>query len=94
MEERILPICRIEEENLSSALRQYIDHLKGLFMERKIDKELNETMGKHIIEELKLENITSEDRIKHLQKFMNEITNLHTIADNIWREEIYQYFSQ
>ncbi|MDD3286801.1 MAG: PD-(D/E)XK nuclease family protein [Bacteroidales bacterium] len=94
MEERILPICRIEEENLSSALRQYIDHLKGLFMERKIDKELNETMEKHIIEELKLENITSEDKIKYLQKFMNEITKLHTIADNICREEIYQYFSQ
>lgn len=94
MEEKILPICRLKEENLSSALRQYIDHLKGLFMERKIDKELNETMEKHIIEELKIENSSSEDKIKHLQKFMNEITNLHTIADNICREEIYQYFSQ
>ncbi|MCE5227681.1 MAG: PD-(D/E)XK nuclease family protein [Porphyromonadaceae bacterium] len=94
MEERILPLCRIKEENLTTALKQYIDHLKGLFMGRKIDKELNETMGKHIIEELKLENISSEDKIKHLQTFMTEISDLHAIADNIRREEIFQYFSK
>lgn len=94
MEERILPLCRIKEENLTTALKQYIDHIKGLFMGRKIDKELNETMGKHIIEELKLENISSEDKIKHLQTFMTEISDLHAIADNIRREEIFQYFSK
>ncbi len=94
MEERILPLCRIKEENLTTALKQYIDHLKGLFLERKIDKELNETMKKHIIEELKLENISSEDKIKRLHKFMTEISDLHAIADNIRREEVFQYFSK
>ncbi|MDD2489612.1 MAG: PD-(D/E)XK nuclease family protein [Bacteroidales bacterium] len=94
MEERILPLCRIKEENLTTALKQYIDHLKGLFLERKIDKELNETMKKHIIEELKLENISSEDKIKRLHKFMTEISDLHAIADNIRREEVFLYFSK
>lgn len=94
MEQKILPTCRIKEENLISALKQYIDHLKGLFMERYIDKELNKTIEEHILSELKIKNKSSEDKIKSLHEFIFEINKVSERVDKIRREEIFQYFSK
>lgn len=44
LEEIVLPNIKIKDTYLISAIQQYIDHLKGLFQQRLIDKNMNENL--------------------------------------------------
>lgn len=49
LSEEVLPNCCIREELLISAIRQYIDHLKGLTRTRLSDKDMNNEIRNYII---------------------------------------------
>ena len=63
LREDVLPSCMIKEEWLISAIKQYIDHLEGMFQERKDDEKYNNTMKEIINKQFKLENLTDKDVI-------------------------------
>ena len=48
LEDEVLPSCTIKEEWLISALRQYIDHLKGMFGLRDYDKVIWDKIWKNV----------------------------------------------
>lgn len=69
LENEILPNCQIKDDYLISALKQYIDHLKGLFNLRENEK----NMTKEILKTLFEEDIDNLDKIKEKLK---EVENL------------------
>lgn len=73
LEDDILPYCTIKEEMLTSALRQYIDYLKGLFLLRTQDKDLKETMKIEILKLLEIDTTSNKEKIEKLYAKINEI---------------------
>lgn len=63
LEEEVLPYCIIKEEILASALKQYVDHLKGLFLLRSQDREVKETMKSEILKLLEIDGISDKNKI-------------------------------
>lgn len=51
-----LPSCRFKDSMLISAIQQYIDHLKGLFQQGIINKEMNEELIQYLSRELGITN--------------------------------------
>lgn len=50
LKEQVLSSCKEDEEYLICAIKQYIDHLDGMFQQRESDKEINKNMEKNIME--------------------------------------------
>lgn len=50
LKEQVLSSCKKDEDYLICAIKQYIDHLDGMFQQRESDKEINKNMEKNIME--------------------------------------------
>ena len=90
LEEKVLPECRLKEEALSSAIHQYIDHLKGILDKRENMKPLDDKLKEFLKEKLNIkekfikEELTSEtysvvdDKIQEIdncKKYLEYIRN-------------------
>ena len=80
LREDVLPSCMIKEEWLISAIKQYIDHLEGMFQERKDDEKYNNTMKEIINKQFKLENLTDKDVFN---KLLEEEKRIEKVRDSI-----------
>jgi hypothetical protein len=68
LEDDVLPNVRIKDVYLKSAIEQYIDHLKGMFDLREIDKQINMELQEFIKKELGLSGIPQENVAKLVAK--------------------------
>ena len=83
LKEQVLPSCMIKEDFLISAIKQYIDHLEGLFQIREIDKTTNKIMEKKIKEMLGLSEYSSlTDIYERLSKEEEKILSVHQMITN------------
>ncbi len=81
LKEKVLPNCRVKEEWLESAIKQYIDHLEGLFGIR--NTELNKKMQEELIEKIGCtKDMTSSDVFSKLEAFYNSLGELQNIVRN------------
>lgn len=81
LKEKVLPNCRVKEEWLESAIKQYIDHLEGLFGIR--NTELNKKMQEELIEIIGCtKDMTSSDVFSKLEAFYNSLGELQNIVRN------------
>ena len=76
----ILPNVKLKDKYLSSALEQYIDHLKGMFDLRNINKKMNMDLQEFIKQELGLTG-TSQENLAKLEAKQREINNINNQID-------------
>ena len=84
LKENILPNCIIKEELLISAIKQYIDHLEGLFWMRPSQKKI--IMDKKMLEIIGLE--TDSSFAEQYDKFEKKLIELNTAQEmlNTYRQ--------
>jgi len=85
LENHLLPTCRFKEENLISALQQYIDHLKGILRLRNNQQAMNEEIEKLITRFIEGNN-EPENPNGHkdfLQKLKDTSTNLDELQNSL-----------
>jgi len=85
MKEEILPNCILKEEWLNSALKQYIDHLEGLFGLRSSEKEMQKSLEKYILDKIEVGDNNSirslnalKKQIEDIEILLNEVRNTYT----------------
>lgn len=85
LKEEILPNCIIKEELLISAIKQYIDHLEGLFWMRPSQKKI--IMDKKMLEIIGLE--TDSSFAEQYDKFEKKLIELNTAQEmlNTYRQK-------
>jgi hypothetical protein len=79
LKEEILPNCIIKEELLISAIKQYIDHLEGLFWMRPSQKKM--IMDKKVLTLLGITQPTTEEQIKYVDDLSNDISRIQHMID-------------
>ena len=84
--ESILPNCVIKEELLISAIKQYIDHLEGMFWMRPSQKQM--IMEHELLELLKIKNVNVEQQIKCVVELSKDISNIQNILDKFRYEKL------
>lgn len=92
LKDYILPICRVKDTLLVSALQQYIDHLSGLFHKRPIEYKMNEELKEYLIEQFDINNKSTRlDKIVSIkekeEKLKEGIVNyLKEIREDTFKE--------
>ena len=76
LKDSILPNCRMKEEWLASAIKQYVDHLEGLFGTRESQKKLINKMKNEITN-----RIGCSDTMSIGEKYINLIAFAKTLND-------------
>lgn len=82
LEEDILPNCRIKDVYIESTIIQYIDHLKGKFDLREINKTMNMELQNYLKEELGFEDKPELDYDKVTNK-LDEVVKIVNQLENI-----------
>lgn len=78
----ILPNCKLKEDWLITALKQYTDHLEGMYGLRSSQSEMRKKMHKAVTEALNLSDGASiSERYEHLQDFASQIEALRNIIE-------------
>lgn len=82
LSEEVLPNCCIREELLISAIRQYIDHLKGLTRTRLSDRDMNNEIRNYIIGKFGLDSCSRSAQWNALHQECDKVqTALNTIYE-------------
>ena len=84
--ESILPNCIIKEELLISAIKQYIDHLEGMFWMRPSQKEM--IMEHELLNLLKITGKDVEQQVKYVMGLSKDISNIQNILDKFKDEKL------
>ena len=92
----VLPNCTVKEEQLISAIKQYIDHLEGLTLTRKIDKDMDKKIESYLFDSLKVDTRSNEalwntltDKCSKLQEVLDAMDNVRKrIADEAYNSLI------
>lgn len=83
LKEHILPNCRLKEEWLISAIKQYIDHLEGLFDIRENQTDFRQKMQNHIAKGIGCtETMSRSEFYTKLQSYKNILGELQNIVNN------------
>lgn len=94
LKEHVVPNCRHKEVYLYTASMQYLDYLEGYFYLRTINKGMNMSLEKIIIDYLELGNCKNDrERMKVLQEKINdmqETMNQMTKLKNSYREKEFE----
>lgn len=75
LKDTILPNCKVKDVYLKSAIEQYIDHLEGMFNQRKIHHKMNSELHNHIKEVLQL-NGSPEQNHPILKNKLDELVKV------------------
>lgn len=90
LKEEVVPNCKQKEVYLYTAAMQYLDYLEGYFDLRTNNKRMNMELEKFLIEKLKLNELSSEEKLKVLDGKTEEINRLlnqmNMIKDSIRKE--------
>lgn len=82
LKDMVLPNCKLKEDWLISALKQYIDHLEGLYGLRSSQRELRAKMGRFAQSSLGLSNETSvSEQYSRLRDFSHSLGDLQNIIE-------------
>lgn len=84
LEDFVLPNCSLKDVYLKSTIEQYIDHLKGMFNSRNINKKMNKELEEHIINVLDLKS-TPEINHSIINKKIEELNKVKDHLDNLKR---------
>ena len=88
LKEDVLPNCKLKDDNLVSALKQYIDHLEGMFCQRKsngMNEELKEWLKQ------KLQFAQTPEKYRELDARIDAVDKLRASLDSI-RQEPHEFF--
>lgn len=81
LKESILPNCRMKEEWLASAIKQYVDHLEGMFGTRNSQKSFNNMMQNKIAKSIGCtENMPVWDKYTKMAAYANTLSDLRNIV--------------
>ena len=83
LEEKVLPECRLKEKILSSAILQYIDHLKGIFNKRENMKQLDEKLKEFLKEKLNIKKELTTETFAIIDGKLQELEACKNYIDNI-----------
>ena len=89
LKENILPHCVIKEELLISAIKQYIDHLEGMFWLRPSQKKM--IMNNELLEILKIKDLTIEEQIEYVDGLNRDMSNLQKILTDFQEEKMREF---
>ena len=84
--EDVLTKCRQRDQDLIHGLKQYIDHLKGMFNQRKKFEKMNKELNEMLAKEIKLTGTTRERNAiieNKLEEFELCITHLNSLREGI-----------
>ena len=101
----VLPMCRVKEENLVSAVKQYIDYLRGIYFLRSQDAPFATIIKNKISEIFIIESF--DEKIKKLQEYKNFVRaeseknndnisivkKIGRLTDLLYEETVYDIFS-
>ena len=85
LKESVLPNCIIKEELLISAIRQYIDHLEGLFWMRPSQKKI--IMDKKVLEKIGLNKGSFAEQYEEFKKILKDIQRVENSLSQILQNE-------
>lgn len=88
LKEDVLPNCKLKDDNLVSALKQYIDHLEGMFGQRKSNG-MNEKLKEWLKQEIRFAQ--TPEKYRELDAKIDMIDKLRTSLDSI-RQEPHESF--
>ena len=78
----VIPLCKMKEDFLNSALLQYIDHLEGMFHLRTIDKPMRTELTKHLEEILKLDDNSSRN-VRVISEKLEDIDTIKSFLEDL-----------
>jgi hypothetical protein len=93
LKEQVLPIIRIEDVYLRSAIEQYVDYLEGLFSLRTINNKKNMELQKLLRRELELDD-NYPSSIKKLSEKKDELNKVLEQIDKITGEYHSSYYQE
>lgn len=85
LEEKVLPECRLKENILSSAINQYIDHLKGILNKREM-REMDEQLKKSLKEKLNIEDTLNPESIRIIENKIEELDECKKYLEDIKKD--------
>ncbi len=95
LEHHVLPSCRYKDTLLISAIQQYIDHLRGMFHLRKIEKNMNKELMELLKKEIGITKFSNSN--EKLEKFEDEKRKIKLITEyleEIQKETVVEFFNQ
>ena len=85
LKEDVLPNCKLKDDNLVSALKQYIDHLDGMFYQRSSNG-MEENLKNWLNEKLGLQYGWTKDRYQKLLEIPEGMQRMNDIIEKIKQE--------
>lgn len=87
LKEIVLPNCIIKEELLISAIKQYVDHLEGLFFMRPSQKKM--IMNKELLNEMGLRaDLGFAEQYNDFEKVLNQLGEVRKILTDYRQNEV------
>lgn len=86
LKQSVLPNCVIREELLISALRQYIDHLEGLFWMRPSQNKI--IMNSELLEKMGLEKKSIAEQYDDFKNIYDDIQKVYSALNQMQEEEL------
>lgn len=80
LKEEVLPHCTIREEQLVSALRQYIDYLEGLFQLRVSQQKMYQM--ENLLKEIGVAGETFSEQLPEINKMMSQLAQAQKILND------------
>jgi len=85
LKEDVLPNCKLKDDNLVSALKQYIDHLEGMFDQRNSNV-MEENLKNWLKEKLGLQHGWTKENYQNLLEIPETMRRINEKIENIKRE--------
>lgn len=86
LRDEVLPNCKLDDAMLISALKQYIDHLEGLFRLRPGDLGVYKMHKNKLLEVLGITTLDKESFLEDLQKNREAISTLNNAINDLYSE--------
>lgn len=103
LEQKVLPEIKLKEEHLVTTVKQYIDHLEGMFNIRKINNAMNMELQDYLKKEIGCTGDSESDfeaiqnKFNDVQKVLNQLGTLKGDTINqcfeIWRDNLKRDYS-
>lgn len=82
LKDSILPNCKLREDWLITALKQYIDHLEGIFGLRSSQSELRKNMDRKVLSSLGISrDMSNSEKYSRIREFTHHIESLQNILE-------------
>ncbi|MCD8043589.1 MAG: PD-(D/E)XK nuclease family protein [Tannerellaceae bacterium] len=86
LKEKVLPNCLIKEEWLVTALKQYIDHLEGMFGLRSVEADMNRALQQHLLTIYNVDEYKPLEVLSTLKKGLRDTEALNTTISILYKK--------